>query len=179
MEKPCSEQLSGKESEENLDLPQLDSAFLSETSLHADELVAAYATESLYQQSLQPDDLEAAYLSSSFQDQSLQQRELSAAYATEELDSTAWTFSSLQQKKLGRFETFQQDSLTRASDAKPDASTSSTRASASQLDASTSSLRASRKQFKPLNFRIFLSLIQSHCHLDDSELDLAQLELLV
>ena len=129
MEKPCSEQLLGKESEKHLALPELDSALLSETSLHADELVAAYATESLYQQSLQPDELEAAYLSSSFQNQSLQQKELSAAYATEELERTALTLSSLQQKELGRFKTFQQDSSTRASDAKPDASTSSTRAS--------------------------------------------------
>ena len=129
MEKPCSEQLLGKELEKNLVLPELDSAFLSETSLHADELVAAYATESLQQQSLQPEELEAAYLSSRFQNQSLQQRELSAAYATDELERTALTLSSLQQKELGRFKTFQQDSSTRASDAKPDAFTSSTRAS--------------------------------------------------
>ena len=155
MEKPCSEQLSGKESEKHLDLPELQSA-LSNESLQSDELAAAHSKD----QSLQPDELEAAYLSSSFQDQSLQQRELSAAYATEQLDSTALTFSSLQQKELGRLETFQPDSSTRASDAKPEASTSSTRASTSQLVASTSSPRASRKQLRDREFRIFLSLIR-------------------
>ena len=112
MEKPCSEQLSGKESEKNLALPKLEAAFLSANSLHADELVAAYATESLYQQSLQPDELEAAYLSSCFQNQSLQQKELSAAYATDEVERPALTLSSLQQEELGRFKTFQQDSST-------------------------------------------------------------------
>ena len=148
MEKPCSEQLSGKESEKNLAaLPELDSAFLSETSLHADELVAAYATESLYQQSLQPDALEAAYLSKCFQNQGLQQKELSAAYAKDELERTALTLSSLQQRELGRFKSFQQDSSTRASDP--------------QLDASTSSTRASRKQLRALEPRIFPSLILS------------------
>ena len=56
IKKPCSEQLLGKEPENHLALPKLDSAFLSEPSLHADELVAAYATASLYQQSLQPEE---------------------------------------------------------------------------------------------------------------------------
>ena len=159
MEKPGSEQLSGKESEKHLDLPELQSA-LSNESLQSDELAAAYSKGSLQDQSLQPDELEAAYVSSSFQDQSLQQRELSAAYAPEELDSTAVTFSSLQQKELGRLETFQPDSSTRASDAKPEASTSSTRASTSQLVASTSSPRASRKQLRDREFRIFPSLVR-------------------
>ena len=58
----CSEELLGKESEKHLDLPELDSALLSENSLQQDELVAAYSTESFHQQSLQPDELEAAYL---------------------------------------------------------------------------------------------------------------------
>ena len=79
MEELCSEQLLGKESEKHLAIPELDSAFLSETSLHAEELVAAYATESLDQQSLQPDELAATYLSTCFQNQSLQSLEHSAA----------------------------------------------------------------------------------------------------
>ena len=61
LEELCSEELLGKESEKHLDIPELDSALLSENSLHADELVAAYSTESFHQQSLQPDELEAAY----------------------------------------------------------------------------------------------------------------------
>ena len=64
-----------------------------------------------------------------------------------ELERTAlqMNLDSLQQKEIGRFKTFQQDSSTRASDAKP--------------DASTSSPRALRKQLRALEPRIFPSLI--------------------
>ena len=115
LEELCSEELLGKESEKHLDIPELDSALLSETSLQQDELVAAYSTDSFQQQSLQPDELEAAYLSDSFQHQSLQQKELSAAYATDELERTALTLSSLQQKGLAWLKAFKPASSTRAS----------------------------------------------------------------
>ena len=72
-----------------------------------------------------------------------------------ELESTALTLSSLQQK-----EELRQASSTRASDAKPEASTSSTRVSTSQLVASTSSPRASRKQLRDRKVRIFPSLFR-------------------
>ena len=49
----CSEQLSGKESEKHLDLPELESALLSTQSLQSDELVAAYSRDSLQHHSLQ------------------------------------------------------------------------------------------------------------------------------
>ena len=143
LEELCSEELLGKELEKHLAIPELDSALLSETSLHADELVAAYSTDCFQQQSLQPDELEAAYLSNSFQNQSLQQEELSAAYATDELERTALTLSSLQQKELAWLKAIKPASSTRASEDKLYASASSTRASDDQLDASTSSTRAS------------------------------------
>ena len=117
----CSEELWGKESEKHNDLPELVSAFLSENSLQQDELVAAYLTESLHNQSLQPDELEAAYLRNSFQHQSLQQKELSAAYATDELERTALTLGSLQQKGLAWLKAFKPASSTRASDDQLDA----------------------------------------------------------
>ena len=120
-EELCSEELLGKESEKHLDIPELDSALLSENSLQQDELVAAYSTESFQQQSSQPDELEAAYLSDSFQHQSLQKKELSAAYATDELERTALTLSSLQQKELAWLKAFKPASSTRASQDQLDA----------------------------------------------------------
>ena len=97
----CSEELLGKESEKHNDLPELDSALLSENSLQQDELVAAYSTESFQQQSLQPDELEAAYLRDSFQHQSLHADELAAAYSTESFQPQC-----LQQKELLRLKAF-------------------------------------------------------------------------
>ena len=162
LEELCSEQLLGKESGKYLDIPELDSALLSETSLHADELVAAYATESFYQQSLQPDELEAAYHSNCFQHQSLQKKELSAAYATDELERTALTLSSLQQKELVRLKAFKPASSTRASEDKLYALASSTRASEDQLKALPSSTRASKDQLQDRRSRtshnLFLSI---------------------
>ena len=158
----CSEELLGKELEKHLAIPELDSALLSETSLHADELVAAYSTDCFQQQSLQPDELEAAYLSNSFQNQSLQQKELSAAYATDELARTALTLSSLKQKELAWLKAIKPESSTRASEDKLYALASSTRASKDQLDASTSSTRASDEQLAALKSRtshnLFLSI---------------------
>ena len=121
LEELCSEELLGKESEKHLDIPELDSALLSENSLQQDELVAAYSTESFRLQSLQPDELEAAYLRDSFQHQSLQKKELSVAYATDELERTALTLSSLQQKGLAWLKAFKPDSSTRASKEQRDA----------------------------------------------------------
>ena len=145
----------GKESEKHLDIPELDSALLSENSLQQDELVAAYSTESFQQQSLQPDELEAAYLSDSFQNQSLQQKELSAAYATDELERTALTLSSLQQKGLAWLKAFKPASSTRASQDQLDASASSTRASEDQLQA------FKRRTSHSLFLSIFILMVSS------------------
>ena len=79
--------------------------------------MAAYSTDCFQQQGLQPDELEATYLSNSFQTQSLQQKELSAASATDELERTALTLSSLQQKELEWLKATKPASSTRASDA--------------------------------------------------------------
>ena len=149
LEELCSEELLGKEPEKHLDIPELDSALLSENSLQQDELVAAYSTDSFQQQSLQPDELEAAYLSDSFQRQSLQKKELSAAYATDELERTALTLSSLQQKGLAWLKAFKPASSTRASD--------------DQLDA----LKARRLRRISLMLKeTFPQLVSFHLHLD-------------
>ena len=157
MEELCSEELLGKESEKHLDIPELDSALLSENRLQQDELAAAYSTDSFRQQSLQPDELEAAYLSNSFQHQSLQKKELSAAYATDELERTALTLSSLQQKGLAWLRAFKPASSMRASDDKLDAMTSSTRASQDQLQ--DDKRRASHNLFLSIFILMVSSLI--------------------
>ena len=141
------EKLWGKELEKPNKITQHDPALLYTQSLQrVDELVAAYSTESFHKQRLQQQELSAAYASElAIHDQSLQEKELSAAYATAlpkelgrtalamELASTALTLSSLQKTELGRLETFQQ--------------ASSTRACHPQLVASASSPRASRSNF--------------------------------
>ena len=127
---------------------------------------------------LQQQELAAAYASElAIQDQSLQQEELSAAYATAlpkelerttlamELERTTLTLSSFEQTELGRFETFQQESSTRASDA--------------QLDASTSSPRTSRKQSRALKTRIFPSLFREIVILMIQSLTLHSLSFLI
>ena len=81
-------------------------------------------------------------LAIAFRHQSLQQKELSAAYATDELERTALTLSSLQQKELAWLKAIKPASSTRASDDQLDALASSTRASEEHLDASASSTRA-------------------------------------
>ena len=169
MEKLCfqfgsAEELWGKELEKPNKIPQLDTAELERTALIADS-------------NLQQQELAAAYASElAIQTQSLQEKELSAAYATAlpteldrtalamELESTALTLSTLKLKKLRRLQAFQQDSSTRACDP--------------QLDASTSSPRTSRKQSSFENQNLS-QLVSRDCHLDDSELDLAHLELLI
>ena len=77
------EQLSGKEIGKPINIPELESALLSETSLQSDELAAAYSTDSFQHQSLQPDELAAACSTDSFQHQSLHADELVAAYSTD------------------------------------------------------------------------------------------------
>ena len=200
---PCSEQLSGKESEKHLDLPELESALLSTQSLQRDELVAAYSTASFQHDSLQHDELVAAYSTESFHEQSLQPDELTAAYSKGSLQqqslqtgelvaansTKSFPLRCLQQKELARLKTFKPDSSTRASQdqlealersmraSKLNASSSSTRASDPQLVASTSSPRASRKQLWASEPRIFPSLILAFVIMMISSLTLPSLSL--
>ena len=134
----CTDQLSGKESEEQFDLPKLQSTLrkqsLQRDQLREDELSATYAS-----------DLE-------IQHQSLHRKELAAANSPKEIESTALTLISLE------LEAF--DSSTRACDPQLEAYIGSTRASASQRVASISFPRASRKQLQDSKFRIFPSLVR-------------------
>ena len=130
-----SEQLLGKELGKPINIPELESALLSETSLQSDELVAAYSTDSFQHQSLQldelvaacskdsfqhqslqPDELMATYFRDSFQHQSLHADELAAAYSTESFQP-----QRLQQKELVRLKAFKPASSTRVSQDQLDA----------------------------------------------------------
>ena len=144
MEKLCSQlsvnELSGKELGKTLALPELESALANGSLQRVDELVAAYSAESFHKQHLQQKELSAAYATSL-------PTELGRTALAMELESKALTLSTLQQKKLRRFQAFQQDSSTRACD--------------SQRYASTSSPRTSRKQNRALKIRIFPSLFRA------------------
>ena len=82
-------------------------------------------------------------------------KELSAAYATDELERTALTLRSLQQKGLAWLNAFKPASSTRASEDQLDALPSSTRASQDQLQA------LKRRASHSLFLSIFILMVSS------------------
>ena len=106
--------LFGDEIEKDLEIPKLDSmkpsfASCRETSFQ------------LLQQQLYPIPISGGANTALTAQMSLQKKELSAAYATDELERTALTLSSLQQKGLAWLKAFKPASSTRASDDQLDA----------------------------------------------------------
>ena len=147
----CTEQLSGKESEEQFDLPKLHSAYDIQLDLEQLERIDLDQLESLDLDKLERDELQTKYANQ------LWRKELDNSATIPELQiplqqQTASTLISLE------LEAF--DSSTRACDPQLEAYIGSTRASASQRVASISFPRASRKQLQDSKFRIFPSLVR-------------------